>query len=123
MKKRVIQINGLGGILMVLFVLSCLIAGFVVFPAFVSMSAWNYFAGKMNSVATIPFAGGFLLWGIIALTFMIFNKRKLIVSFKMPTCEDELQTVLKKIEDEEMGISEIQSEIERRQSDENKNDQ
>ena len=100
MRKRVIQINGLGGLFMVLFIVSCLIAGFVCFPAYVSMSAWNFLASRIDTMVSISFLGGLLLWGIIALSFFIFNKRHLIVSFGIPNniTKEELDEIFKRTE-------------------------
>ena len=41
---KIIQISGLRGILMAIFIVTCLAAGFVVFPGFVAMNIWNHFA-------------------------------------------------------------------------------
>ena len=100
MKKRVIHINGLGGILMTLFIVSCLIAGFIGFPALLSMMAWNFVALKVGSASTISFLGGLLLWGIIVLSYMIFHKKNMIVSFGLPgnLTKDELTNILNKAE-------------------------
>lgn len=99
MKKRVIQINGLSGILMTLFIVTCLIAGFIAFPSFVCMHLWNMLAAKfmLNSVS---FLGGLLLWGIIVVCFLIFNKRHLIVSFGLPNnmSKEELSELFKRAE-------------------------
>ena len=90
MKKnnvRVIQINGLRGLLLTFFIISCLLAGFIAFPAFLTMNSWNYFALKSNSFPPINFQQGLLLWAIIAVSAYIFSKRKFIVSF---TAEEEI---------------------------------
>ena len=45
MKKniKVIEINGLRGILAVTYAIICAVAGFLFFPAWALMSIWNYF--------------------------------------------------------------------------------
>jgi len=101
MKKnlRVLQINGFRGLFLTLFIISCLVAGFVAFPALLTMHAWNFLATKTGSFPTIEFIQGLLLWAIIAFSFFIFNKRKFIVSFnsKQELSEDEVKEVLSKI--------------------------
>lgn len=90
MKKnnvRVIQINGLRGLLLTFFIISCLVAGFIAFPAFLTMNIWNLFIAKSASLPTINFAQGVLLWAIIIISGFIFNKRKFILSF---SAEEEL---------------------------------
>jgi len=101
MKKnlRVVKINGFRGLLLTLFIISCLIAGFIAFPAFLTMYIWNYLAFKTGSFTSLNFWGGALLWGIIILSIFIFNKRKFIVSFKsqQELTEDEVKDVISKI--------------------------
>lgn len=90
MKKnnvRVIQINGLRGLLLTFFIISCVVAGFVAFPAFLTMNAWNYFSTKSNSFPLINFPQGLLLWAIIVICAFVLNKKRFIVSF---TAEEEL---------------------------------
>jgi hypothetical protein len=113
MKKRVIQINGLGGLLMIFFVIICLIAGFICFPALVCMHAWNYVSLRVDSVVPISFLGGLLLWGIIVTSYFIFHKRNLIVSFGIPNnmSSEELKDIFKKAETE--SPEEILKEIEK----------
>lgn len=96
---RVIQINGIRGLLLAVFVTTCLIAGFVVFPAFLTMHIWNYLAITSGSFPTINFYQGILLWAIITFSIYIFNKKKFIVSFnsQQELTDDELKDVISKI--------------------------
>lgn len=101
MKKnlRVVQINGFRGLFLTLFIICCLIAGFVAFPALVSMNTWNYFAAKTGSFPTINIGEGLLLWAIVAFGAFVFSKKKFIVSFnsQQELTEDEVKEVLSKI--------------------------
>lgn len=101
MKKnlRVVQINGIRGLFLALFVIICLIAGFIAFPAFLTMHTWNYFAIKTGSFPSLSIGEGLLLWAIITLSAFIFNKKKFIVSFKaeQELTEDEVKEVISKI--------------------------
>lgn len=103
---RVIQINGFSGLLIAFFMISCLIAGFVAFPAFLTMQTWNYLAQKTGSFPVLSFAGGTLLWAILALSIYVFNKRKFIVSFnsRQELSEDEIKNVISKIRS--VGVNE-----------------
>lgn len=96
---RMVQINGFRGLLITLFIISCLIAGFIAFPAFLTMCAWNYLATTTSSFPSINFGGGLLLWAIIILSILTFNKKKFIVSFKAQNelTEDEVSEVLSRI--------------------------
>lgn len=101
MKKnlKVIQINGFRGIFMAMFIVSCLVAGFVAFPALVTMNIWNYLAIRTGSFPSITFGAGILLWVIIIFSVYLFNKRKFIVSFtsQQELSEDEVKNILSKI--------------------------
>lgn len=103
MKKnvRIVQINGFRGLFITLFIIACLAAGFVAFPAFLSMHVWNYLATKTLSFPTISFAEGLLLWGIILMSIFIFNKRKFIVSFnsQQELSDEEIKSVITKIKE------------------------
>lgn len=106
MKKnlRVVQINGIRGLFLTLFIISCLIAGFIAFPALLTMNLWNYLASKTGSFPLINFYQGTLLWAIIAISTFMFSKKKFIVSFssKQELNDDELKDVVSKIK----GITE-----------------
>ena len=97
MKKNlnIIQIKGIRGLLMAGFVVSCLFAGFVVFPGWVGMQAWNLSASYMNSMPAIGLFQGILLWGIIAVAYFIFRKEKVVVCMKAPQglSDEELKAV------------------------------
>lgn len=101
MKKnlKVIQINGFRGIFMALFIISCLIAGFIAFPALLTMNLWNYLSIKTGSFPSITFGEGVLLWAIITFSIYLFNKRKFIVSFnaQQELSDDEVKNVLSRI--------------------------
>lgn len=116
MKKKVIQINGLHGLLLTLFIIACLVAGFVCFPAMMCTHIWNYFASKILFINNISFCGGLLLWGIIALSFFILNKKNLVVSFSIPNniSKEELSELFKRAEIEKP--EEVLKEFEKRHS-------
>lgn len=105
MKKRnfkAVHIFGFRGLFLFLFIISCLIAGFGVFPAFVSMNLWNYVAIKTGSFPAINFLQGFLLWAIIAFSGFVFSKKKFIVCFNAPNQEltdDEVKNVVSRIKE------------------------
>lgn len=108
MKKnlKVIQINGFRGIFIALFIISCLIAGFIAFPALVTMNIWNYLSTKTGSFPAISFGEGVLLWAIITFSIYLFNKRKFIVSFtaQQELSEDEVKNVLSRIKSQTHNI-------------------
>ena len=101
-KLRVIQINGFRGLCFALAVLTCLIAGFVVFPGVVAMAIWNIVATKTMLFPTLGIPQGVLLWGIMVVSYMIIKKRHFAVSFKTPTelSDEELDAVVQRIKSE-----------------------
>jgi len=108
---RVIQINGFRGIIMALAVLTCLIAGFVVFPGYLLMTAWNSLLVKFVSVPLLGLVQGSLLWGIVVVSYMIIKKRHVMICFKNPTelSEDEINEVMDKMKYE--AATKMMSEI------------
>ena len=97
MKKNfnVIQIKGVRGIILAIFIVTCLVAGFVVFPGWLCMHIWNLLSSYSLSVPAIGLFQGVLLWGIIAASYFIFRKEKVVVCMKSPQglSEEELKAV------------------------------
>lgn len=104
---RIIQIKGFRGILLALFIISCLIAGFIAFPAFLAMNIWNYLAAETGSFHLINFYQGVLLWAIIVFSIFILKKRKFIVSFssKQELTEDEVKNIVSRIKGINIGLN------------------
>lgn len=88
---KIIQINGIRGLLMAMFIVTCLVAGFVVFPGFVAMNIWNHFT---DYIPQLNLYQGVLLWAIVALIGFILNKQNFSVTFASP----------KELNEEEMNI-------------------
>jgi hypothetical protein len=95
---KIIQINGLRGLLLTFFIISCVIAGFVGFPALLTMHTWNFFAAK-TAMPLITIYEGLLLWAIIVLGVILFGKRKLIVSFNtsQELTDEEVGNVISRV--------------------------
>ena len=93
---KIIQINGLRGIVMAMFIVTCLIAGFVIFPGFVAMNIWNHFA---TFIPQLNIYQGVLLWSIVALVGFIVNKQSFSVSFASPKelNEEEMNMLMERI--------------------------
>lgn len=104
---RIVQIKGFRGLLLTLFIISCLIAGFIAFPGFLTMNLWNYLAAETGSFPLINFYQGVLLWAIIVFSIFIFKKRKFIVSFssKHELTEDEVKDVVSRIKSVNLGLN------------------
>ena len=102
MKKRarVIQISGLRGILLVIFIGTCLCAGFVAFPSICAMHIWNYVANFI-SIPLINIYQGAMLWAIIAISgFIINDKEKFLVEFSASAdelSEKDMQKLMERV--------------------------
>ncbi len=94
---KIIQISGLKGLVTAIFVVTCLVAGFVAFPGLVAMNIWNHFAGSF--VPEINLYQGILLWAIVALVYFIANKQSFSVSFEAPKelNEEEMNVLMERI--------------------------
>ena len=101
MKKRtrIVQVSGLRGILMMIFIASCLVAGFIAFPAFVAMHLWNLAASYLL-IPAINIYQGLLLWAIIAISgFIINDRKKFLVAFNAADrlTDEEMRQVLERV--------------------------
>ena len=59
---KIIQISGFRGLLLAVFIVTCLIAGFVVFPGLGAMYLWNITMASSFSLPAINIFQGILLW-------------------------------------------------------------
>ena len=82
-KLRVIQISGFRGILSAIFFVTCLTAGFVGFPAWGLHKLWNHISDITDAIPYIDMFQGLVLWGILAVSYMILNKKqRYLVAFE-----------------------------------------
>lgn len=97
MKKNinVIQIKGFRGILYLIFIGTCLTAGFGWFPGWLCMHLWNYTSSYLTQMPSIGIVQGILLWGIVAASYFTFRKDRLVVCMKASDglSEEEIKAV------------------------------
>ena len=105
MKKKfnIIEFSGISGLALFLFVATCLLAGFLVFPGWVCMQIWNYVASYFVQMPAMVLIHGVMLWGIIALSAYALNKGNFSISFGSASPSEER---IKKIIAEETGLLE-----------------
>lgn len=96
-KARIIEITGFSGILKAIFVVTCLIAGFVVFPGYVAMALWNKFASMV--LPEINLFQGVLLWSIVFLLYFISSKNRVEICFGTPKelSEEEMSILMERV--------------------------
>lgn len=94
---KVIQINGIKGLITVLFMGVCLFAGFVIFPGYVAMTLWNKYLVANIMFPTLNLFQGVLLWAIAVITFCIVSKQELAVSLKSSPdlTDEELNSIIR----------------------------
>ncbi len=78
---RVITINGIRGMLMAIFLVLGLIAGFIISPGWLCMTLWNNYAAETLSLANMNLIQGIMLWAIIALSLYALNNRHMLIGF------------------------------------------
>ena len=66
---KIIQIDGIKGLITAAFMGVCLFAGFVLFPGQVAMTLWNKYLVSSFMFPTLDLLQGVLLWGIVAISY------------------------------------------------------
>jgi hypothetical protein len=94
---KIIQIDGIRGLITAAFIGVCLFAGFVAFPGLVAMHLWNKYLVNLYMFPVLNLFQGVLLWGMCAISYCIITKNKFAVSFKNTPelSEDELNSIIK----------------------------
>ena len=94
---KIIQIDGIKGLITAAFIGVCLFAGFVLFPGQVAMTLWYKYLVSSFMFPALDLMQGVLLWGIVAISYCIVSKKGLAVSFKnTPEISDEeLDAIIK----------------------------
>ena len=96
---KIIQISGIGGILLTAFIIVCLFAGFIVFPAKLAMLAWNYIGSHYIALPEINIIQGGILCFMIALSIYLLNDGRFAVSFhnSATLSDEEFTSLMRKV--------------------------
>ena len=78
---RVITINGIRGMIVAVFIVMGLIAGFVISPGWLCMTLWNLYAENAGNIALMNLIQGIMLWAIIALSLYALNNKRALIGF------------------------------------------
>ena len=94
---KILQIDGIKGLVTAAFIGICLFAGFVLFPGMVAMHFWNRYLVNLSMFPQLSLFQGVLLWGIVAVSYCILSKSGLAVSFRSTPelSEEELEAIIK----------------------------
>lgn len=103
---KVITINGIRGILAVIFIALGLIAGFVISPGWVCMTVWNHYFSTSTVISSMNLLQGILLWTMIALTLYALNGKNQLIGFgNYPSISrDQIREIMNKTNFEESQI-------------------
>ena len=95
---KIIQINGIGGLIKAVFIGICLAAGFVGFPGYVAKHVWNSYLTEF--MPAINLGQGILLWVMAVIIYFIVTKRGFSVKFASPEelDEEEINLLMKKVQ-------------------------
>ena len=97
-KLRVIHISGIRGLLSAAFIVVCLAAGFIGFPALVLNKLWNHIADITGAITYINMFQGLILWAILAVSYLIINKKqKYLVAFEPRASKREIKDIINEI--------------------------
>lgn len=126
-KLRVIQISGIRGLLSAIFIVACLIAGFVGFPSLMLNKLWNHIADITGVIPYINMFQGLILWGILAVSYLIINKKQryLAVFEPKPKNPKEIRDIIREIKAQSEGLKKeapqvIKTEVEKTEEEKSK---
>lgn len=93
---KIVQIDGVKGVITAVFMGACLFSGFVLCPGYAAMSLWNKYLVNLYMFPTLNLFQGVLLWGIAVITYCILSKKGFAISFKnTPELSDsELNSII-----------------------------
>lgn len=108
---KIIQISGFRGLLLAVFIVTCLIAGFVVFPGLGAMYLWNITMASSFSLPAINIFQGILLWLIAALIFYLTGGSQSVVQFKSTSqlSDYELKELMSRIKKQNLAAKDNSS--------------
>lgn len=94
---KIVQIDGIKGLITAAVVCVCSFAGFVLFPGYMGMSLWNKYLAGPYMFPTLSLFQGTLLWAIVVISYFILDKKGFALSFKnTPELSDEeLNSILR----------------------------
>jgi len=95
---KIVQIDGIRGMIVAVIVGACLFSGFVMFPGRVCMLLWNKYLAAAFMFPVLNIFQGILLWGIAVISYAILTRNYIAVSFiETPELnEDEINNILRK---------------------------
>ncbi len=90
---KVVQINGLSGILFLVLIVTGLFCGFVIFPIWVIMTVWNAVVADIFYGPVINYIQAAMLWILVALVLYLILKNSVSIKIQRDAnlSEEELK--------------------------------
>lgn len=94
---KIVQIDGIKGLITAVFVVCCAFSGFVISPGYVAMSLWNKYLAQNYMFPTLSIFQGILLWGILVISYFIISRDGFAMSFRSAPemTDEELNSIIK----------------------------
>ena len=115
---KVITINGIRGMIVAVFVVLGLIAGFIISPGWVCMKTWNYFMESSTMFSLMNIYQGIMCWAMIALALYALNGKRSLIGFGTYSglSPHQIKDIMKRAKAEESNIlKELDKKIEEKQ--------
>lgn len=103
MKKniKVIEINGMRGIFVIVYGIICAAAGFILFPAWLLMSIWNWFSVYVYNLPHMNLVHGFMLYAVLVLLYFATGSYKTSLNISSPNLnKSHIAAIMKDIDEE-----------------------
>ena len=98
---KVVEINGLRGLFIIVFAIICAGAGFILFPAWLLMSVWNWFATYIYQLPHMHILHGFMLYLALVLFYIATGSHKNCVNISSANLnKSHIAAMMKDIDEE-----------------------
>ena len=98
---KVVEINGFRGMFVIAFAIVCAVAGFIVFPAWLLMTGWNWFAVYVYQMPHMNLLHGFMLYAVFVLLYFATGSHKTSLNISSANLnKSHLAAMMKDIDDE-----------------------
>lgn len=93
---KIVQIDGIKGLITAVFVCACAFSGFVISPGYALKTLWNKYLVGAYMFPNLSLFQGILLWAILVISYFIVSKKGFALSFKSTheISEDELKSIV-----------------------------
>ncbi len=103
---KVITINGIRGVIAIIFIALGLVAGFIISPGWVCMKVWNYFMSDLYALPLMNIYQGIMLWAIVALSLYLLNNKRALIGFNsfQGLSPEQIRDIMKRARESELKV-------------------